>query len=236
MFIAAINLIQNQALIFNRFDNTSLLTDPIDLAVELDEVGFSELLVFDRDGAETGQFGAVDLVREMTGLVEADILVGGGLRDIKMIESVFDAGASRVLLNTLPTQDVEKMHTLVDAFGSNSFIIGLDINDEGLLTHGRSKNCGITVENLIAQYLDLGIQHFHLQILDDQKQKRPMAIEILAALKTINNRLEIIAGEGTSSLGLLDSILDSSASQVVIGDEFFTNEQMFLGLKQRMDQ
>ena len=56
--------------------------------------------VVDLDGAIEGEFKNLSLIKEMAGVIKADIELGGGLRAEKIIKEVFDAGVKKVVIGT----------------------------------------------------------------------------------------------------------------------------------------
>ena len=72
------------ARIVNRQTGEKTLTDAVDLAVELEEIGFNELLLFDIDGTQKGEFTSNEILNEIAALTSFEIIVGGGIRTQKM--------------------------------------------------------------------------------------------------------------------------------------------------------
>ena len=147
-------------------------TDPVDLAVELEEIGFDELLLVDIDGALSGNFKAFEVLDEIGNYTQLDILTGGGVRDEATVERLFSTGTARVLLNTLPVIDQEKMLRLIDMYGNNSFVIGVDINERGIVVEGSKKQDEIALERLIGFYSEIGIDLFILETVGNDGIKQ----------------------------------------------------------------
>ena len=63
--VPSIYLSDNKARIVHPITNEVNLADPVDLAVELEEIGFDELVLIDIDGANTGQFNSFDVLNDI---------------------------------------------------------------------------------------------------------------------------------------------------------------------------
>ena len=209
-------------------------TNPADLAVELEEIGFDELLLIDIDGALAGNFNAFEVLDEIITYTQLDILTGGGVRDDTTVEKLFSAGAARVLLNTLPVNDKEKMLRLIDMYGNNSFVIGIDVNQNGILVDGRKKKDEIALEQLIGFYTEVGIDRFILQTIDNSGSKTQPDIAYFENVLSVFPRIRLYSGEGINDPAQFDQFKKTGLCGMVIGDEFFTSEKLFKGLRNYM--
>lgn len=232
--VPSIFLSDGKARIVDPVLNQINLSDPVDLAVELEDVGFDELLLIDIDGAITGQFNSFDILNEIASLTKFEILTGGGIREQATVEKVFNAGGSRVLLNTLPTNDRERMVGLLDAYGNNSFVIGIDLNESGIIVEGRTKQDSISIEELIGFYSEVGISRFILQTLDNDGNKVPPDPVLFENVKSVFHQVRLYSGEGIDNYLQFEQFEESGIDGLVIGDEFYTNEELFKGLKRYM--
>ena len=202
-------------------------SDPVDLAVELEEIGFDELLLVDVDGAITGNYTAFETLNDIVSYTQIDMLVGGGVRNEATVEKLFKTGAARVLLNTLPVLDQEKMLGLIDIYGSNSFVIGVDISDAGIMIEGRKKQDEIALEKLIGFYNNVGVDRFILQTSDNEGNKIAPDIDFFENVLSVFPRIRLYAGEGINDPGQFEQFENIGLTGVVIGDEFYTSEKLF---------
>jgi len=229
--IPSIFISDEQALIVNPITNDINLVDPIDLAVELEEIGFDELLLIDIDGAKTGTFNSFDILNEVASLTQFEILAGGGVRDELIVEKVFNAGSSRILLNTIPAIDREMMLRIIDAYGNNSFVIGIDLNESDIVIEGRTKPGTISVEELIWFYSEVGIDRYIIQAIDNDGFKIPPDSNFFESVKSVFYSTRIYAGEGINDYLQFEQFEESGIEGLIIGDEFYTNEELFRELK-----
>jgi len=232
--VPSIYLSDGKARLVHAITNQINLTDPVDLAVELEEIGFDELLLIDLDGATTGQFSSIEILNEIASLTQFEILAGGGIRDESAVKKVFSAGASRVLLNTLPANDREMMLGLIDIYGNNSFVIGMDVNENGIVVEGRSKPNEVSIEELIGFYSEVGIYRYILQTIDDDGNKVSPDPVLLENVKSVFHKVRLYAGEGLNDYLQFKILEETGIEGLVIGDEFYTNEELFKGLKRYM--
>ena len=66
--------------------------DPIEVAKNWENLGATRIHVVDLDGARTGSPENLDVVKFMASIVSVPIQLGGGMREIKIIEDVMSVG------------------------------------------------------------------------------------------------------------------------------------------------
>ena len=219
------------AAIHNRITGKTGFSDAVDLAVELEEIGFDELLLIDVNGTASGRFNSFEVLSDISDYTELDILCGGGLRDERTVEEVFASGASRVILETMAVEDREKTLNLVDIYGSNSLVIGIDIDSSGITVEGRTKKVDMLPGQLLAFYNSIGINRFIIQPVDESGNKIPPDIDFYERICSAFPMLRIYAGEGLDNTWQFDQFEKAGLAGMVIGDEFYTDEKLFFGLK-----
>jgi len=87
------------------------LPDPVETALDWARTGFRALHVVDLDAA-LGEGHNRALVRELCGLQDVDVQVGGGLRDDEAVEDVLAAGAERAIVGTRAVDDRDWLERL----------------------------------------------------------------------------------------------------------------------------
>lgn len=234
--VPVIHLEDGQAIIENKESGERLLTDPVDLAVELDELGFDELLLIDNDGEEKGEFSAYDLLYEMAGLTSFEIIAKGGLRSFEAISKTFEAGAARCMLNSLSISDPEKLTQLIDAYGSNSFIVEMDLMNDTLVYNNKKDSSDKILEEIIGLYSALGVDRFTLQNFDDLGEKLSPDPSFYDKVISMYPRIRLYAGEGIDNTKEFLEFENAGLKGMYLGDEFYTNADLFTGMKKYLSE
>jgi cyclase len=233
-YIGYIHLENDRAKLHNASENRILLSDAVSFAVELEEVGFNTLLLRDLDAAKNGQFTSLQILEEISHFTQAEILISGGVRSIEQAEQLFRAGASKLILHSLPLLNLERFQEMIDVFGSNSFILGVDLNEEGLWLEGRTKPSSLHLAQVLDELTDWGIQSVFIQFMNSKRLKHFPSLEVFSSILDFDRSIDWIVGEGSFDLAHLDQLNTLGIQSLSIGDEFFTNESLFLGLKHRI--
>src|SRR6185369_922886 len=104
----AIDILGGKAvrLVQGRKQDATVYGDPIEMAAKWVKKGADWLHVVDLDGAFEGAPRNLPVLREMARSVPTTkIQVGGGVRNMSVVETLLDAGIARVVLGTAAVQD-----------------------------------------------------------------------------------------------------------------------------------
>lgn len=229
--IPVIHLENGQAVIEDHTKGERFYTDPVDLAVELDDLGFDELLIVDEDGDKKGEFSAYDLVYEIADLTQFEIIVKGGIRSFSSLGKAFEAGAARAMLTTLSITNAELISQMIDVYGSNSLIIAMELKDAELVYENKQNISELHIEHIIDMFSSLGMDFFSIQVLDDLGKKLNLDSAFYDKVLDHFPRIRLYAGEGLDNSDQFEELEKAGLRGAFLGDEFYTNADLFAGLK-----
>ena len=138
----------DQATVFN--------TDPAAQAAEFEAQGFEYLHVVDLDGAFAGKPMNAQAVHNILGRVKMPVQLGGGIRDLRTIESWLSQGVSRVIIGTAAVKDPELVREAARLF-SGRVAVGIDARDGLVAVDGWAKTSQITALELGQRFEDAGV-------------------------------------------------------------------------------
>ena len=130
--------------------------DPVERAREWERQGASAIHVVDLDGAEMGSPAQIDLIARMADAVHVPLQVAGGIRTLKDLRIVQEAGARRVVMGTAVVGDRELRLKAIDAAGA-SLVVAVDAREGIVATHGWRQSSGIPVLDLAEELATDGV-------------------------------------------------------------------------------
>jgi phosphoribosylformimino-5-aminoimidazole carboxamide ribotide isomerase len=130
--------------------------DPVDRAREWERQGAAAIHVVDLDGAEMGSPAQLHLIERMSDAVNVPLQVGGGIRTLKDLRIVREAGAQRVVMGTAVVGDRDLRLEAVELVG-DSLIVAVDAREGIVATHGWRQSSGISVLDLAAELSTDGV-------------------------------------------------------------------------------
>jgi phosphoribosylformimino-5-aminoimidazole carboxamide ribotide isomerase len=130
--------------------------DPVERAREWERQGAAAIHVVDLDGTEMGSPAQLDLIERMADTVNTPLQVGGGIRTLKDLRVVQEAGAERVVMGTAVVGDRELRLEAIEAAGA-SLVVAVDARDGIVATHGWRQSSGISVLDLAEELAADGV-------------------------------------------------------------------------------
>ena len=110
------------------------LEDPLAVARDWIETGFTRLHVVDLDAA-TGRGSNADLIRDLLREASVPVQVGGGVRDEQRIEELLEAGAHAVIVGTRAIEDESWREEMAHRFPGR-LIVAADVRERLVVTKG----------------------------------------------------------------------------------------------------
>ena len=120
------------------------------------QAGFSWIHIVDLNGAIEGKPVNKDAVQSILESVDLPLQLGGGIRDLKQIETWLNAGVSRVILGTVAVKDPDLMRKACELF-PDQIVLGLDAYGDDVATEGWVEKSGQSTLDLVKEYEECGL-------------------------------------------------------------------------------
>jgi len=104
--------------------------DPAEMGAEYCRQGADELVFLDIAASHEGRKTFVELVRKVSENVNIPFTVGGGIYEIKDVETLLNAGADKVSLNSAILRNPKLIDEIATHFGSRVLVAAIDANLE----------------------------------------------------------------------------------------------------------
>mgnify|MGYP001118302472 CR=1 FL=1 len=100
--------------------------DPCEVAAWYDQEGADELVFLDITASHERRRIMIDVVARTAEQAFMPLTVGGGIRALKDIRDLLQAGADKVSLNTAAVQDPDLIRRSAERFGSQCIVLAID--------------------------------------------------------------------------------------------------------------
>ncbi|MCA3222170.1 MAG: 1-(5-phosphoribosyl)-5-[(5-phosphoribosylamino)methylideneamino]imidazole-4-carboxamide isomerase [Burkholderiales bacterium] len=139
-------------------DATVFSEDPVAMARHWLALGARRLHVVDLNGARSGKPVNEPIIKKIVAAVgdEMPVQLGGGLRDLDIIERYIDDGVRYVVIGTAAVKNPGFLQDACSAFGGH-VIVALDAKGGKVATDGWSKLTGHDVTDLARKFEDYGV-------------------------------------------------------------------------------
>ncbi|CUH80224.1 1-(5-phosphoribosyl)-5-[(5-phosphoribosylamino)methylideneamino] imidazole-4-carboxamide isomerase [Tritonibacter multivorans] len=209
----AIDLKDGQAvrLLHGDMDKTTVFNDnPAAQALEFVAAGCEWLHLVDLNGAFAGEPVNAAPVEEILKQTKVPAQLGGGIRDMKTIETWIDKGLARVILGTVAVENPDLVREAARAF-PGKVAVGIDARNGRVATKGWAEETDVMVTDLAKSFEDAGVAAIiYTDIMRDGAMKGPN-VEATADLANAVS-IPVIASGGVSSLDDLRALKSCGAA------------------------
>src|SRR5271163_2964076 len=205
--------------------STVFSDDPAKMARHWLEQGARRLHLVDLNGAATGRPKNETAIKAIIQAVGAKIPIqlGGGIRDLDVIERYLDDGLSYVIIGTAAVKNPGFLHDACGAF-PGQIIVGLDAKDGKVATDGWSKMTRHEVIDLARKFEGYGVEA--VIYTDIGRDGMLSGINIEATVKLAQSvSIPVIASGGLASLKDIEALCaieDEGVHGVICGRAIYT--------------
>ncbi len=196
--------------------------DPLDMAQRYAQAGAKWLHVVDLDAAKTGEFSAGTLLQMICRQTDLQVQIGGGIRNQIDLQQRFDDGAKRAVIGTLAVREPALVIGWLKKFGSEAIVIALDTrcDDNGiwqLPVAGWTQNSGVTLFDLLKQYIDAGLKHLLCTDIERDGMLTGINAELYRQIHLRFPDIQIQASGGLRDVTDVTAAKNAGAGGVILG-------------------
>jgi len=203
--------------------------DPVEVARRYDEQGADEITFLDITASHEGRETTVRTVERMASEVFVPLTVGGGIRELKDIRTMLNAGADKVSINSAAVARPEFVAEAAERFGAQCIVVAIDAKKvaEGrweIFTHGGRKRTGIDAVEWAIRMTNYGAGEILLTSMDADGTKAGYDLALVRAIADAVP-VPVIASGGVGNLQhLADGIQIGRADAVLAASIFHFGE------------
>jgi len=141
--VIPILLLKNYGLVKSiKFKNYRYIGDPINAVKIFNDLKADELVFLDILATKEKRTIPIEFVRNVGDEANMPFAVGGGIRTIKNIKKIINAGAEKVIINTYAEENPNFIRESSDTFGSSSIVVSIDVKKRILQNRKVHTNSG----------------------------------------------------------------------------------------------
>ena len=196
--------------------------DPGAQASEFQQAGAEWLHLVDLNGAFAGEPVNGAAVDRILASVTIPVQLGGGIRDMKTIETWIAKGISRVILGTVAVRDPGLVREAAQAF-PGQIAVGIDARDGRVAVQGWAEETDMMVTDLAAAFADAGVAAIiYTDINRDGAMQGPNVAGTVALARA--TPIPVIASGGVSSMDDLRQLAGEPLLGVISGRAVYDGE------------
>ncbi len=203
-------------------------SSPIEIAKKWEQQGAEFIHLVDLDGAKLGKPVNLNIIKDICNNVTVPCELGGGIRSFSDAEKMLLAGVSRVILGTAACKNENLVFSLINKYGPEKIVIGIDAKDGMVAVEGWLESSSIDAYKLAVKFAEKGVKRFiYTDILRDGALIGPNFDSVTKFCTAVPN-CNVIASGGVGNAKHVKrleqiSIEYSNLEGVIIGKALYAN-------------
>ena len=223
LIFPAIDLVGGKAVRLYKGDYSQMTVyddDPLNTARRFARAGATHLHMVDLEGARDGDTPNFDTVRRVVENTDLFVEIGGGIRDMAVIEKYMNAGVRRVILGTAAIADEAFTREAIRRFG-DGIALGADVKDGEVAIRGWLELSGMTLDAFCEKYQRMGLKTLICTDISRDGAMQGANRALYAGLQR-RYRMDIVASGGVSDMADVKSLATLGLYGAIIGKACYT--------------
>ena len=195
--------------------------DPASVARGFAAAGITRLHVVDLEGAKGNVPVNLETLKSITSATELTVDFGGGVKSDEAIAAAFEAGAAQVTAGSIAVKDPEQVGRWIDQYGAEKIILGADVLNGTIATHGWQKDSGIILFNFLEQYVKQSIQYCICTDVSKDGLLQGPAFDLYEEIMKEFPDLKLIASGGVANLDDLVQLKELGVYGTIVGKAYY---------------
>lgn len=220
----AIDLYEGKAvrLLRGEYDKMTVYSEnPVEIAYDFENQGAQHIHMVDLEGAKNGGTPNLEIVRQVAEKTDLFVEIGGGIRNMEVIDAYIGAGIDRVILGTAAVENKDFVKAAVDKYG-DKIAVGADIKDGFVAIKGWTEKSQYTCFEFCELMQSLGVKTLICTDVSKDGAMQGTNRELYKELSQKFN-MQIVASGGVSDISDVKALAEMELYGAIIGKAYYTN-------------
>lgn len=203
------------------YDQMTIYSErPWEIAIDFERQGAKFIHVVDLEGAKTGKTPNLEIIKKIASSTNLFLEIGGGIRDMEVVKTYLENGASRVILGTSAVNDEAFLKEAILKYGEK-IAVGADVKDGYIAIKGWTQKSEYSLEEFLNKMQALGVKTVICTDISKDGAMKGTNLELYSALSQ-KYSLDIIASGGVSSIEDVKALRKMELYGAIIGKAYYT--------------
>ena len=193
---------------------------PIEVAKDFERCGATHLHIVDLEGARDGTTPNIETVCSLKKNTSLFCEIGGGVRNMDIVDRYIEAGVDRVILGTAAVTDPDFAAEAAKKYGEK-IAVGVDIKDGFVAVKGWTEKSNETAVEFCKKMQNIGIATLICTDISKDGAMQGTNVELYKKLSKELN-MNIIASGGVSSIEDVKALRALDIHGAIIGKAYYT--------------
>ncbi len=222
--IPAIDLIDGKCVRLSQgdYDTKKVYNEnPLDVALEFEDLGITRLHMVDLDGAKAGQVINLKVLETIASKTSLKIDFGGGIKSDQSITDVFNAGAIMASIGSVAVKNPELFESWLLAYGGDKIYLGADVKDEKIFVSGWLEGTDQNIFDFLKHWQSKGLKHYFCTDIAKDGLLQGPSVELYQKLIQEFPKLNLTASGGIASAEDLDKLAEIGCDGAITGKAIY---------------
>lgn len=193
----------------------------VEMARSYEAAGIRRLHMVDLDGAKASRPVNLHVLEQVASCTSLDIEYGGGIKSGQALRDVFAAGAGRAICGSVAVCQPEMFTLWLSEFGPERMILGADIKDGKVATHGWLRESEQGVDGLIGMFAGAGLSQVICTDISRDGMLQGPSFELYTDLQARYPDVDIIVSGGVSCMEDIERLSQAGLRAVIAGKAIY---------------
>jgi cyclase len=201
--------------------------DPVENAAFYQQEGADELAMLDIAATVENRKTRLQWVRNVSSVIDIPLTVGGGISTLEDIESVLEAGADKVSMNSAAVRNPDLVEQAAEKFGSDKVTVAIDARRNAempsgfeLVVAGGTRPVGQDAVKWAARCQELAAGAILPTSMDGDGTQAGYDIEFTRAISRAVT-LPVVASGGAGKLEHFYDVVEEGGAQILLAASVF---------------
>ena len=219
----AIDLYEGKAVRLYKGDYNQLTVyndNPAEVGKAFAAAGAKHIHIVDLEGAKSGTTPNLDTVvriKQESGLF---CEIGGGVRNMDVVNAYMEAGLDRVILGTAAVENPDFVREAVAAYGDR-IAVGVDLKDGFVAVKGWTEKSTKDATTFCREMQDIGVKTIIVTDISKDGAMQGTNHDLYRRLQTEFPALQIVASGGVSSMEDVTRLNETGLYGAIIGKAYY---------------
>ena len=212
--------------------------DPVEIAARYDEQGADEVCFLDITASSDQRDILLHVIEAVASQVFIPLTVGGGVRSVKDVRRLLNAGADKVSINTAAVQNPDLVREASGIVGNQCIVVAIDARKRGggweVYTHGGRNPTGLDAVDWARRMEAAGAGEILLTSMDRDGTREGFDLGLTRAVSRAVGVPVIASGGVGTAEHFAEGVLEGGADAVLAASVFHFGDLKVREVKQYM--
>ncbi len=221
--IPAIDIIEAKCVRLSKGDYSTKKEygNPLDMAMQFEDLGFRRLHVVDLDGAKAKHVVNLATLRDIARRTSLTVDFGGGVKTSDDLEAVFEAGAQLATAGSIAVTQPDLYLEWLERYGADRLILGADVRNGKVSINGWLEDSDAELTDFLQRYMAAGTHNVLCTDISKDGMLQGPSVELYKSIMQAYPECHLIASGGVSSIADIDALEQAGVPAVVFGKAIY---------------